>query len=77
MTSNQLLGASWCAPCNATKLFLDNRGITYDYIDIDTDEGMELAATHNIKGIPAMVITSKDGITVLRGEKSIKEAFDE
>jgi glutaredoxin len=59
------------------KQFLDNRGITYEYIDIDTDEGMEMAQDYKVRGVPTMVIIGMDGSTVITSDKKIKEAFDE
>ena len=61
MSKNVLLGASWCAPCKMVKQFLDNRGITYEYIDIDTDEGMEMAQDYKVRGVPTMVIIGMAG----------------
>ena len=73
MKSNVLIGSTTCAPCKAVKLFLDNRGITYDYLDIDTEEGLAKAQEWEIRNIPAMNIFGN----VVVGERNIKGAFDE
>jgi len=68
-----LIGATWCAPCKAVKTFLDNRGISYTYIDIDSDQGMKLAASWGIRAVPAMAMNQ----TIVTGDKAIMEAFGE
>lgn len=30
-------GAHWCGPCQMVKRYLDDNGISYDYVDIDLD----------------------------------------
>jgi glutaredoxin len=70
---NTLIGASWCAPCKQVKGFLDNRGIDYEYVDIDTDVGMELARDWSIRSVPSMEV---DG-NIITGDKAIMEAFSE
>ncbi len=72
--SNVLLGASWCAPCKMVKQFLDNRGVDYEFLDLDTEDGMALAQERGIRSVPTMVI---DNETILIGDKPIKEAFDD
>lgn len=71
--SRVLLGAEWCGPCKRVKKFLDNRGIEYDYVDVDTVVGMELVEKYNIRTVPTMNI---DG-TVVSGDAKIMEAFSE
>lgn len=71
--SNVLLGATWCGPCKGVKMFLDNRGIDYEYVDIHTDVGMELAWDWSIRSVPSMEV---DG-NIITGDKAIMEAFGE
>ena len=73
MEKNSLIGAAWCAPCGRVKRFLDNRGVGYRYVDIDTEEGLELARELGVRSVPAMVV---DG-NVIVGEPNIMEAFGE
>jgi mycoredoxin len=30
-------GASWCGPCQQVKKYLNDRDISFDYVDIDED----------------------------------------
>ena len=73
MMNNVLMGASWCAPCGRVKRFLKDRGVGYDYVDIDDDNGLKLARDLGIRSVPSMSI---DG-TIVTGEKEIMEAFGE
>lgn len=70
LKNNTLLGATWCGPCKRVKNFLDIRGVEYTYIDIDTDEGLELAREWSIRSVPAMVLDGKirTGDTQIMGE---------
>jgi len=71
--NNVLLGATWCGPCKGVKMFLDNRGIEYDYVDVDTEAGLALAQDWGVRNVPSMNI---DG-TIVTGDSKIKEAFSE
>lgn len=71
--TNILLGATWCGPCKGVKMFLDNRGIDYDYVDVDTEAGLALAQDWGVRNVPSMSI---DG-TIVTGDHKIKEAFSE
>lgn len=68
-----LIGAAWCGPCKRVKTFLDNRGVTYSYVDIDTEEGLELAKDWCVRMVPSMNV---DG-TIITGDSKIMEAFSE
>lgn len=35
MSEITVYGASWCGPCKQVKKWLDDKGIAYDYVDID------------------------------------------
>ena len=71
--SRVLLGAAWCGPCKRVKEYLDNRGVSYDYVDVDTEAGMKLAQDWTVRTVPSMNV---DG-TVLSGGAKIMEAFGE
>lgn len=76
MTSSEeniLLGASWCAPCGRVKRFLNDRGVGYTYVDIDTENGLKLARDLGIRSVPSMSIVGN----ILVGEAPIMEAFGE
>jgi len=71
--SSVLIGAEWCNPCKRVKSFLDNRGIDYVYVDVDTEEGMGLAKDWSIRTVPSMEV---DG-NIIVGEEKIIGAFGE
>lgn len=71
--SSVLIGAEWCNPCKRVKTFLDNRGIDYVYVDVDTEEGMGLAKDWSIRTVPSMEV---DG-NIISGEENIIGAFGE
>ena len=71
--NNILFGAEWCAPCKRVKKFLCNHGISYDYVDIDDDTGLEFARELGIRSVPTMSISG----TLVTGENEIMEAFGE
>jgi len=73
MVNSVLIGASWCAPCKQVKEFLDNRGIDYTYVDIDTEQGMELAKDWGIRSVPSMSVEG----TIVTGDVKIMEAYSE
>jgi thioredoxin-like negative regulator of GroEL len=59
---NKLLvfSASWCRPCNALKptlLELDQDRLVY--YDIDTH--LEERASHDIRGVPTLILVSSEG----------------
>lgn len=33
----RMYGAEWCSDCKRSKLYFDQKGIDYEYIDIDDD----------------------------------------
>jgi len=71
--SSVLIGAEWCNPCKRVKTFLDNRGIDYVYVDVDTEEGMGLAKDWSIRTVPSMEV----GGNIIVGEEKIIGAFGE
>jgi glutaredoxin len=73
MVDSILMGAKWCPPCQRVKDFLDNNGIDYLYVDIDTEEGMALAQDWGVRSIPSMSI----GGNLVSGDKEIIGAFSE
>lgn len=50
-----LFGADWCANCKLVKPMLGN--IDYKYIDVDSDEGINLTAKYGIRGLPTLINT--------------------
>jgi glutaredoxin len=70
--NNTLLGATWCTPCKRVKNFLDDKGISYTYLDIDTEEGLELAKDWAVRSVPSMAIDGK----IYVGDTKIMEMFN-
>lgn len=52
----RLIGTSWCAPCKVVKKLLEDKGILYEYLDGDTEEGLAAAEACNARGFPVIVI---------------------
>ncbi len=62
----KLFTAQWCGPCKSLKQWLEDKGIevvkfgeevkdgAIEIVDIDTDEGGELASAAGVRGIPAL-----------------------
>ncbi len=48
--------APWCGGCKTLKNSLNNAGIEFTEVDIDTPEGMTKAKELNIKSIPVTMI---------------------
>lgn len=71
LENNVLLGATWCGPCKRVKNFLDNKGVSYTYADVDTEEGLNLAKDWCVRSVPSMSIDGK----VVSGDKEIMEMF--
>jgi len=57
-------GAEWCGFCHATRRYLDDRGIAYDYRDVDHDVNDMRAAIEKSgqMGIPVIDI---DGTIII------------
>ncbi len=73
MSKNRtLIGATWCGPCKRVKSFLDDKEISYTYLDIDTEEGLALAKEWAVRSVPSMSIDGE----VYTGDKQIMEMFN-
>jgi glutaredoxin len=55
------------------KSFLDIQGVEYVYVDIDTEQGLELAKDWCVRSVPSMLV----GGVVVTGDVGIKEMFSE
>lgn len=55
MTGTYLYSANWCGYCRKAKAYLNQRGIAYQEIDIDTAEGGAAFTTEGRGGIPLLV----------------------
>lgn len=59
-----LFGASWCAPCKALKVLLDEMTAPYSFKDID--EESELAVTYKIRNVPTLVVLDAENKEITR-----------
>jgi mycoredoxin len=60
-----IYGTNWCGDCLRSRRFLDLRGITYQFIDIDHDAAAEQFVIHTNRGnrsVPTIVFA--DGTTL-------------
>ena len=71
-SNNVLLGAAWCSPCKQVKTFLDIRNIAYEYVDVDTEEGQELAKKQGVRSVPVMITETKKYV----GNEEIRPAVE-
>ena len=70
-----LYSAEWCSGCKMLKAQLDNAGVAYNYIDVDTHS--ELAAQKNIRGIPyTEILKGGDTLKVFTGVNDYKEIIE-
>lgn len=66
----KLFSAQWCSQCQSMKSVLNNIGLEFETIDIDTTEGSEFAMQHRVRSLPTLVINYKDTTTVVVGSKN-------
>lgn len=57
------LSAEWCGPCkqyaptfDAMKSEMETAGWSVSSLDVDTDEGKEMATKHSVRGVPTTII---------------------
>ena len=51
-----LFGAAWCNDCKTAKKMLDEKGLAYTYIDVDTPAGRALAEDYKARGLPLGIL---------------------
>jgi len=54
------------------KGFLDDKEVEHTYVDIDTEEGLELARDWAVRSVPSMSIDGK----IYTGDTKIMEMFN-
>ena len=68
------LYANWCGPCKVVEQTLLDLGIEHESINIESDEGDELASKYSIRSIPALLKFDGDKfIDKLVGNRSSNE----
>jgi len=71
-------GATWCADCRRSKQYLDDQGITYEYINIDEDPKSAekvVAINKGFQSIPTIVFPDGD-ILVEPSNAELQKAID-
>lgn len=76
-----VFSAGFCPSCGPWKKMLDEKGVEYTVVDIDTDEGMEQATKYQVRGLPTTIIL-RDGymtrkIVGMQNAKVVDEIKDE
>lgn len=51
-----LFGAAWCNDCKTAKKMLDEKGLAYTYIDVDTPAGRAMAEDYKARGLPLGIL---------------------
>jgi len=71
-------GATWCADCRRAKQYLDDRGIAYYYVNIDTEPGAAEKVVEINKGFQSIpTIVFPDGeILVEPSNEQLQKAID-
>lgn len=54
-----IYGAEWCGPCHMTKHYLEDKGIQYNYVDVDSDPagGLEAINKSGQRAIPVIDVS--------------------
>lgn len=77
--------AQWCEPCKQylpifTKVMSDYPDVEVQSFDIETDDGVEMASEHGIRGVPTTIIFKDDEYKIKVGvvpEEDLREALGE
>ena len=80
MRNNKIIfyGADWCSDCHRSKYFLDQRGVEYDYINIDSDPSAaaEVERINNgLQSIPTIVFPDGE-ILVEPSNEELQKALE-
>ena len=54
--------ANWCAPCKTMTAIM--KGMDYTPVDIETEDGENLAITYGVRSIPTLILVADDGEVV-------------
>ncbi|HSX02011.1 MAG TPA: glutaredoxin domain-containing protein [Candidatus Saccharimonadia bacterium] len=66
MSHIKIYSTSWCAFCKAEKEFLDQKGVTYEDVNVEEDQAaaQEMVKLTQQMGVPVTRITHDDGSEV-------------
>ena len=66
--------ASWCGPCKALAMNLENANLTMPIEVVDIDIHPDVAAEYGIRGVPTLVMLNENlEVKRLVGSKTVKE----
>jgi thioredoxin-like negative regulator of GroEL len=66
--------ASWCGPCKALAMNLENANLTMPIEVVDIDVHPDVAAEYGIRGVPTLVMLNENlEVKRLVGSKTVKE----
>lgn len=65
MADVKIYSTTWCQFCKQEKAYLDEKGVSYNYIEVDRDpvKAQEMIDLSGQMGVPFTVITKDDGST--------------
>lgn len=55
-----VFSAAWCSQCGPWKKMLEEKGIEYTPIDVDSEDGMVQAQEYQVRALPTTIIL-RDG----------------
>ena len=63
-------GADWCSSCKALKPIVEkeipSKGYEFKYVDMDSDEGADMADKFGIRSLPTLILIDEQGNEVKR-----------
>ena len=72
----KLVSSDQCIPCKLLKKWLEEHGVKFKEINVDTEEGLKFANEKNIRAIPTVIKDGKILFIGLPPEKRLKEIFN-
>lgn len=77
-----VFGADWCSGCKQMKTMLKQNNVPFEEVDIDTDQGGDLAMQYAVRSLPTLVAVDDEGwIATWVGSntpiKKIKDVMDD
>lgn len=70
MTEVLVFGAKSCSGCVTVKRVLQQKGIEFKDLDVNSHENMEEAMANGVRSIPTLVIKDGSGVHTYVGEKN-------
>jgi glutaredoxin len=55
-----LYGRPQCSHCLRARNFMDARGIGYDYIDVETGQGLQMFRTLGVTSVPVLTVATEE-----------------